>query len=309
MNDKIKILCITGPTASGKTALSIKLAENFSGEIVSADSMQIYKGISIASAAPSDCERKAAKHHLIEILSPSESFTVADFTARARSAINDISKRGKLPIVTGGTGLYINALIDNIRFSGEGADGEKREKLEREFDDLGAEAMLKRLYDLDEKSAQSLNINDRRRIIRALELAESGMTKSRQNELSKTEESPYIPLMIGLTYSDRSILYDRINRRIDIMLQNGLPNEARKAYDEISGGAAQAIGHKEFFPYFEGEISMEEATENLKRATRRYAKRQLTWFRRDPRIHWIYADLTPDVYGEAINIIKKEEFL
>lgn len=309
MNDKIKILCITGPTASGKTALSVKLAEKFSGEIVSADSMQIYKGISIASAAPSDCERKAAKHHLIEILSPSESFTVADFTARARSAINDISKRGKLPIVTGGTGLYINALVDNIRFSGDGPDREKREKLEREFDALGAEAMFKRLYDLDEKSAQSLNINDRRRIIRALELAESGMTKSRQNELSKTEESPYIPLMIGLTYSDRSILYDRINRRIDIMLQNGLPDEARKAYDEISGGAAQAIGHKEFFPYFEGEISMEEATENLKRATRRYAKRQLTWFRRDPRIHWIYADLTPDVYGEAINIIKKEEFL
>lgn len=309
MNDKIKILCITGPTASGKTALSVRLAENFSGEIVSADSMQIYKGISIASAAPSDCERKAAKHHLIEILSPSESFTVADFTARARSAISDISKRGKLPIVTGGTGLYINALVDNIRFSGDGPDSEKREKLEREFDDLGAEAMLKRLYDLDEKSAQALNINDRRRIIRALELAESGMTKSRQNELSKTEESHYIPLMIGLTYSDRSILYDRINRRIDIMLQNGLPDEARKAYDEISGGAAQAIGHKEFFPYFEGEISMEEATENLKRATRRYAKRQLTWFRRDPRIHWIYADLTPDVYGEAINIIKKEEFL
>lgn len=309
MNGKSKLLCVVGPTASGKTALSVRLAERFSGEIVSADSMQIYKDISIASAAPSESERKAVRHHLVEILNADEGFTVADFTALARSAIKDILSRGKLPIITGGTGLYINALVDNIRFLGYGADSGLRERLEGEFDSLGAAAILQRLYELDEDSARLLNINDRRRIIRALELAESGMTKSRQNELSKAEESPYAPLMIGITYSDRSLLYERINRRIDIMLENGLLQEARRAYENVSGGAAQAIGHKELFPYFKGELTLDEATENLKRATRRYAKRQLTWFRRDARIHWIYADLTPEVYGEAVNIIEKEKFL
>ena len=316
MNGKIKVVCIVGPTASGKTALSVSLARHFDGEIVGADSMQIYKGMSIASAAPSKDERMGIAHHLIEFADPSLPFTVADYTLLAKNAVADIADRNKLPIIVGGTGLYINSLIDNIRFAEhDDESAEKvRKKLFGELEDLGAEALLERLRAIDPVSAQRLHKNNTRRIVRALEVYElTGMTLTEQNALSKSEQSPYDPLMIGITYKDRDILYERINRRVDVMLENGLLKEAQTAYEARHSGdtSLQAIGHKEFFPYFEGEKSLDEAVEDLKRATRRYAKRQLTWFNRDERINWIYADCTADVYAEAAaitqNFLKEEK--
>lgn len=307
MSKKIKILCVVGPTASGKTKLSVELAKALNGEIINADSMQIYKGISIASAAPTDDEKEGIPHHLFEFLSQNDTFTVAEYVELAHKKIAEVQSRGKLPIIVGGTGLYINSLIDNVKFLGEGVNAELRESLAKELETLGNQEMYKKLLSLDCEAAKKIHPNDSRRIIRALELCLSGgLSKTEQNELSKKEGSPYDVTLIGVTYEDRQKLYDRINLRVDIMLQNGLLEEAKKAYiDANSGGAVQAIGHKEFFEFFEGKITLEEATENLKRATRRYAKRQLTWFNREERINWIYADKTEDILKSALKITER----
>lgn len=309
MSEKIKILCVVGPTASGKTRLSVELAKALQGEIINADSMQIYKGISIASAAPTEDEKQGIPHHLFEFLEPNNSFTVADYVEAAHKKIAEIVSRGKLPVIVGGTGLYINSLIDNVKFLGDAANEELRNSLAKELVQIGSEKMYEKLLSLDPKAAEKIHPNDARRIIRALELSLSGgLTKTEQNELSKREESPYDVTLIGITYEDREKLYERINLRVDLMLKNGLLDEARKAYnDASSGGAVQAIGHKEFFDFFSGEITLDEATENLKRATRRYAKRQLTWFNREVRINWIYADCQDDTVKEALRIIERKK--
>ncbi len=308
MNDKIKILCVVGPTASGKTALSVELAKALNGEIINADSMQIYKGISIASAAPNDEEKQGIAHHLFEFLDPDTKFTVADYVELAHKKIAEITARGKLPVIVGGTGLYINSLIDNVKFLGNAADVKLRENLANELEAVGNEEMYRKLLSLDPDAAKKIHPNDSKRIIRALELSLSGgLSKTEQNELSKKEASPYDVTLIGITYEDREKLYERINLRVDIMLQNGLLEEARKAYiDANSGGAVQAIGHKEFFEFFDGKITLEEATENLKRATRRYAKRQLTWFNREERINWIFADREQNTVKSALEIIERK---
>lgn len=309
MSDKIKIVCVVGPTASGKTGLGAAVAEEFSGEVISADSMQIYKGMTIASAAPVSAEDTLGiPHHLVEFLDYGESFTVADYVAAARCKIAEIASRGKLPVIVGGTGLYINSLVDNIKFTEQKTDLSLRAALEERFDRIGAEKMLEELRSIDPKTASRLHINDRRRIIRAFELYESaGITVSEQNELSRRNESPYNAVMIGINYRDRSLLYERINRRVDMMLDAGLIDEAGRAFDlRLDSGASQAIGHKELYPYFKGEKTLEETLEDLKRATRRYAKRQITWFGRDERINWIYPDENEDIVSLAINIIKEE---
>lgn len=308
MSEKIKILCVVGPTASGKTSLSVELAKALNGEIINADSMQIYKGISIASAAPTEPEKQGVPHHLFEFLSPNDSFTVADYVEKAHRKIAEIVSRNHLPIIVGGTGLYISSLIDNVKFLGDAANRELRETLTKELEEIGSEEMYKRLISLDPEAAEKIHPNDARRIIRALELSLSGgLTKTEQNELSKKEESPYDVTLIGITYEDREKLYERINLRVDIMLENGLLDEAKKAYiEKASGGAVQAIGHKEFFEFFEQNITLEEASENLKRATRRYAKRQLTWFNREERINWIYADKCEDTVKSALRIIERK---
>lgn len=308
---KIKTLFIVGPTASGKTSLSIKLAEKFSGEIVSADSMQIYKGIHIASAAPEAQEMRGIPHHLLEFLEPQDCFSAADYVKAARDCISDIASRGKLPIAVGGTGLYISSLADNIGFTEEKTDPDLRQSLEKRFDEIGAEEMLKELAAFDPETAARLHPNNRRRIIRAFEVYKlTGKTITEQNILSKKGEEFIEPRMIGITFRDREKLYERINRRVDIMLKNGLLDEAKKAYDRKNGGAFQAIGHKELSGVFEGKCTLKEAAENLKRQTRRYAKRQLTWFNRDDRIHWLYADDSTDIFAEAAeiteNFIEKE---
>ena len=302
------VIFVVGPTASGKTDLACKLAKAYNSEVISADSMQIYKGMHIASAAPDNEEIKGVPHNLIEFLPYGSTFTVADYTDIARKEINRIFKNGKTPIIAGGTGLYINALADNTQFLPIKTDKTLRAKLEAEYDLYGGEEMLKKLIAIDKVSAEKLNPSDKRRIVRAFEIYKtSGLTKTEQNELSKMSPPDFYPVMIGITFKDREKLYERINDRVDIMLKKGLLAEAETAYKNASGGAVQAIGHKEFFKYFKGEETLDEAVEKLKRSTRRYAKRQMTWFNKDTRINWIYRDITPDVYGEALKIIDREE--
>ena len=307
MSEKKKVICVLGPTASGKTELGIKIAEKFKGEIICADSMQIYKGMSIASAAPTADERARVPHHLSEFLNYDESFTVGEYVKRARAKIEELSESGITPVIVGGTGLYISSLADNIIFTEAETDKELRGRLEKRMEEIGAEAMLEELRKLDSAAAEKLHPNNKRRIIRAFEIYETtGLTVTEQNRASRREENPYEYVMLGINYKDRQKLYDRINSRVDKMVEKGLVNEAATAFKNQKGesiGAVQAIGHKELFPYFKGESSLEECIEKLKQSTRRYAKRQITWFSRDERIVWLYPDEDEDIFKRAINII------
>ena len=302
------VIFVVGPTASGKTELAAKLAKRFSSAVISADSMQIYRGMHIASAAPDTDEMCGVPHKMLEFLPYGSVFTVADYADMARKEIDCLLNSGKTPVVAGGTGLYINALADNVRFLPVKTDIALRERLNGEYDRLGGRAMLDRLCAVDKSSAEKLSPADKRRIVRALEIYESsGLTKTEQNALSKTVPPGFRPVMIGVTFRDRQKLYERINVRVDLMMQKGLLSEARKAYEKgLSGGAVQAIGHKEFFDFFEGRQTLDEAVESLKRSTRRYAKRQITWFGGDSRVNWIYRDETSDVLSEALKIIESE---
>jgi len=307
---KIPIVVIVGPTASGKTELSVKLAKKLDAEIISADSMQIYKNMHIASAAADEEEKDGIPHHLLEFLEPTESFSVADFVKPAAECIEDIISRGKAVVIVGGTGLYINSLIDNITFSEEPSSEALRAELTEKFDKIGGQAMLEELRAFDPDSADRLHPNNKKRIIRAFEIyISTGITMTRQLKESRRIESPYEPFMIGLSFRDRELLYERINLRVDKMLEKGLLSEAEAAYKSSNTStAAQAIGHKEFFPYFSGDVTLTEATEALKASTRRYAKRQLTWFRRDERVNWIYRDETEDVTSAALEILERNGY-
>lgn len=300
---KTKLIVVAGPTASGKTALGIALAKALDGEIICADSMQVYRSMPIATAAPTPEETAEAPHHLNEMLSPDEDFSVARFCELAGEDVKEIKSRGKVPVIVGGTGLFIDSFIDNIQFTKAQTDFELREKLSRrDNDELYAE-----LVKVDPEAAAQIHKNNKVRVVRALELYyTTGATKTTQNDLSRKIESPYEALYFVLAYSDREMLYQRINKRVDLMLEKGLVEEAKKAL-EISGRTSrQAIGHKELKPYFDGECSLGEAVENLKRETRRYAKRQLTWFRRRKDAVWLYADKTDTktLYENAIKQAK-----
>lgn len=300
---KIPVIAVVGPTASGKTALAVALAARFGGEIVGADSMQIYRGFPIASAAPTAEERASSPYHLAEILEPTTAFSVASYVKLASKTLCEIADRNALPIVCGGTGLYVDSLLGNIRFLEE-PENEVRARLETEADTLGVAALLDRLRQVDPAAAKKLHENDRKRVLRALEVYElHGVTMTELNAASRSGESPYRVLWLGLTYRDRERLYHRINARVDAMLENGLIEEAKKAREGLGSTAVQAIGHKELYPYLDGEITLAEAAENLKRATRRYAKRQLTWFRKNENIHWLCPDDT-DVIAEATELVK-----
>ncbi len=309
MSDKTeKVIVVVGPTASGKTSLGVALAKSLDGEVVSCDSMQIYKGMPIASAAPTEDETKGIPHHLVGFKDPSEKFSVADFVELASDKVSEIVSRDRKPILVGGTGLYIDSLISGVSFCDED-NTDVRAKLEAEADELGVEVLLQRLREIDPQTAAKYHVNDRKRIIRALEIFEIHKKSKTQLDLeSKQKGDRYDALWIGITYRNREILYHRINKRVDIMLENGLLDEAKKAFEgDFGSTAVQAIGHKEIFPYFKGEIPLETAVENLKMETRRYAKRQMTWFRRNKKINWIYADETPDVVTEAKKIICEKE--
>lgn len=302
---KLPLLVIVGPTASGKTTLGIELAKRLNGEVVSADSMQIYKGIEIAAATPTKAETAGIPHHLISFLELGSSFSVADYVNLAKEKINEIYSRGKTPIVVGGTGLYVNSLVDGIQFSEIDTDINLRKSLEEKFDRVGAEEMLKELAAFDSETAERLHPNNRRRIIRAFEVyLQTGVTFSKQNALSKQNGSDYNATIIGIAFRDREKLYERINKRVDIMLQNGILEEAKNSLAlKIGEGAAQAIGHKELREYLLGNESLDEAVERLKMQSRRYAKRQMTWFNKRNDINWVYAD-EEEVLPRALEIIK-----
>lgn len=302
--DKLRLPVIVGPTASGKTALGIAVARALDGEIISCDSMQIYRTMPIATAQPTEQERKAAVHHMIDFVDPDEEYSVARYCEDAARVIAQVNSRGKTPALVGGTGLYADSLIEGIRFS----DGEKNDGLRRELNARaeaeGNESLLQELSVIDPAYAERLNLNDRKRIVRALELYYStGVRMSEQLAASKAVESPYDPIWIGITFADRQKLYDRIDRRVDLMVVEGLLEEAERVLKGAVGTSAQAIGHKELLPYFNSQATLEECLERLKQQTRRYAKRQLSWFRRNENIHWLYADRTDDIEAEALAVI------
>jgi tRNA dimethylallyltransferase len=289
---KLPVLVVTGATASGKTALGIELAKLYDGEVVSADSMQIYKGMDIATAKPTLEEMQGIPHHLIDFVDRSETFSVADYVQLAYQTFEDIHSRGKLPIVVGGTGLYITSMMDNIQFAEVQSDENLRESLRLEAETLGNAYLLDRLRKVDPETAQTLHENNLGRIIRALEVYElTGKTMHQLKLESRSVETPYNWLAFGITFEDRSKLYDRINRRVDIMVENGLVEECLEVYRH--GGlktSHQAIGYKELIPYFENRVPLETCLETIKQETRHYAKRQMTWFRKDNRINWIISD-------------------
>ncbi len=289
---KIPIIAVVGPTASGKTSLAVELCKLYDAEAVSCDSMQIYKGMDIATAKPTADEMQGIPHHLIGFVNPDEPFSVAKYCELAKAVISDIDSRGKKTVLVGGTGLYYSSLTDNVEFLPDETDFEYRENLKKRAETEGVQVLLEELRSVDPESAESLHVNNVGRIMRALEIYHTtGKTKTMQNELSRKNPTPFRTVAICLDARNRQFLYDRINRRVDIMLESGLLDEAKQFFDSPLGSTArQAIGYKELDPYFKGEKCLDECIENLKMQTRRYAKRQLTWFRRDEKIKFIYID-------------------
>ena len=310
---KIPVISIVGPTASGKTALSIEIAKIFNGEIVSADSMQIYKGMDIATAKPTITEQAGIKHHLIDFLDTDKTFSVAKYCELAHKAIHDIYSRGKMPVLVGGTGLYVDSLLDNITFSDADSDDEIRAQLRYELDTKGVDYLLEVLSLFDPESAKRLETErNPKRIIRAIEIYKTtGQTMTWHNSNSRSCTSPYKVVKIGLTATDRQFLYDRINRRVDIMVDNGLVDEAKEfVARDMSTTSSMAIGHKELVPYINGDTELDICIENLKMQTRRYAKRQLTWFSRDKNTNWLNIDTmsADELIRESIKVINKVLF-
>ena len=282
------IVCLAGPTASGKTALAVELAKDLNGEVVSCDSMQVYRRMDIGTAKPSPEEMQGIPHHMIDVAEPDEDFSVSRYCAMAAPIVDDIVARGKTAIIAGGTGLYMDSLIRGNDFAPFPSTG-VREKLEAETDEVGLPAMLARLREIDPDTAD--RVFDRKRILRALEVyLETGETITEHNRKTRLIPPKYTPLWLGLDFADRGELYRRIDKRVDIMLEMGLMEEIRSLLD--SGipekcTAMQAIGYKEFVNALEGREPLSQAAEEVKKASRHYAKRQLTWFRRNPAVHWL----------------------
>ena len=292
MSEKTKILAVVGPTASGKTALSIALAKKYNGEIISCDSMQIYRGMDIGTAKPDMIERDGVVHHMFDVADPTDTYSCADYVRDAKEKIKEIVSKEKLPIICGGTGLYLDSLLRGGSFEVTDTLPEYRAELEALAFKEGNEAVHDMLRSVDSESAEAIHPNNLKRVIRALEIYKStGVPKSQLDRESRKPESEYDALVIGLKFSDREALYDRINRRVDIMLDLGLEEETRRLYAEGvlegNGTAAQAIGYKELLGYIRGEMTLDQAKEELKTASRRYAKRQMTWFSAHSNVNWI----------------------
>jgi tRNA dimethylallyltransferase len=288
---KTRLLAVVGSTASGKSAVAVELAKRLGGEIVSCDSMQVYRGMNVGTAKPTAEEMGGIAHHLIDVADADENFNCADYVALAQKAIEDIHARGKLPILCGGTGLYLDSLLRG-GFEETQSDSALRQRLFDYAAEHGNHALHKRLREVDPESADVIHENNVKRVVRALEIYEStGMTKTEADRRTREIESPYDATVIGLNYPEREILYGRIDRRVDEMLANGLLEETRGLYEAgvfvQNATAAQAIGYKELLGVLEGTDTLEYATETLKRATRHYAKRQITWFSAKPYVKWI----------------------
>lgn len=306
---KHPVVAVVGPTATGKTALGVALAQHFSGEVISCDSMQIYKGLDVGTAKVTPEETCGIPHHGVDILTPDKPFSVADFTAMAGRLEREISARGALPILVGGTGLYVQSFLNGVRFTEEKAPAGLREQLAAELAEKGGTAMYEELRQVDPEAAAAIHPNNQVRVLRALEhYRATGKKLSEQKAESLPPKKPYRSLILGLDFPDRAALYRRIDLRVDKMLEAGILPEAELVWQnrETYRTAAQAIGYKEFFPYFEGAASLEACTDKLKQASRNYAKRQLTWFRHMEGVVWLDAG-APDVRQTAIRTVS--EFL
>lgn len=293
-----RILVITGPTATGKTGLGVALAEKYGGEVVSADSMQIYRGMSIGTAKPGAEEMRGVPHHMLDVAEPFEDFSVSRYVEMATKCVDDILLRGKLPILVGGTGLYIDSLQRGIEFGGAEAGGALRSALENEYDEAGGAAMLEKLRRVDPARADKLHPADKKRIIRALEVYRlTGETITVHDERTKNRPPRYDALKIALSYTLREDLYRRIDERVDQMIARGLLDEVRGLLDAgvpETGTAMQAIGYKELLPVLRGETSLLQGQAQIKQESRRYAKRQLTWLRRETGVKWILWEGVPN---------------
>lgn len=284
---KQTVITVVGPTAVGKTNLSVEIAKKFNGEIISGDSMQIYKGMDIGTAKVTKEEQQGIKHHMIDINTPEEDFSVADFQNAVQEHIETIKQKGKLPIIAGGTGLYIKAALYDYQFTDEKRDDTFNKKIELEIEEQGMDFVYQRLQAIDPAQAEKIHPNNVRRVIRALEVFDRTGVTMTEHHAAQNKISPYNPVLIGLEM-DRDLLYKRINQRVDLMIENGLVEEVFHFYKKglEKAQAMQAIGYKEFIPYFKGEQSLEEAVMLLKQNSRRYAKRQFTWFKNKMNIKW-----------------------
>lgn len=307
MKQSDKVIAIVGPTASGKTALSIELAKQLDGEVINGDAMQVYKGLNIGTAKISEDEKEGIPHHLFDIKEPTDSFSVAEYQAVVRNCIDDILSRGKQPIIVGGTGLYIQSVLFDFRFTEEAGDEKVRAELEKELEkEGGAERLYNRLQELDPSSAEKIHPNNYRRLVRALEIIEvTGKTKN-EHEQGAGDSLVYDHLIVGLDL-DREVLYERINLRVDKMMEAGLLEEARGLWENgiRNVQSVQAIGYKELFQHFEGFISLDEAVELIKKHTRHYAKRQMTYFRNKVKISWFDANSDKgNILDRILSILK-----
>lgn len=304
---KQRVLVIVGPTAVGKTELTLRLAEELDGEIISADSMQVYRGMDIGTAKATLAERERIPHHLIDLVEPGETFSAADYQRLSRLAVEDIAARGKLPIFSGGTGLYVKAAIDDYNFIEVENNYTVRDSLKQQVREAGLEALYKRLQSVDPRVALRLHSNDERRIVRALEVYETtGQTLSFWEQQKDVNTSVFDAILIGLN-RPREELYARVNLRIEQMIKEGLVEEVKSLVDRgLSFVAKQALGYKELLPYLEGRLTLEEAKELIKLQTRRYAKRQLTWFRADTRVKWVDVTNMEQAQQEILAILAKQ---
>ena len=303
------LICICGPTASGKTGLAVALAKKLNAEVVSCDSMQIYRGMDVGTAKPTTAEMEGVTHHLLDVAEPGEDFSVSRYVELADAAIRDIQSRGKPAIVCGGTGLYMDSLVKGKAFAAPTRPAQ-REYVEGIAEKHGIEYVYNMLKDADPETAERLHLSDRKRIIRALEVfLITGMPLSWHNAQSKLQAPKYEPVWIGLSFRDRDKLYRRIDARVDQMLAQGLETEVRALLEkgiDPKTTAMQAIGYKEMAAALRGECSLEQAVEQIKQSSRRYAKRQLTWFRRNEAIHWLYVDETADLTAAAMRLLRVE---
>ena len=292
MNKQYDVVAIIGPTASGKTALSIELASWLDGEIINGDAMQVYKRLDIGTAKITEPEMQGIPHHLLDIKEPTDNFSVAEYQQLVRAKIEEITARGKMPIIVGGTGLYVQSVLYDFHFTKDEIDEEARKAYYEELEKVGPEAMHARLYALDPKTAETIHPNNTRRVIRALEMVELSGTSKANEEHNRGDVPLYNHLILGLDI-DREKLYERINLRVDIMMEKGLLEEAKALYDEgiRDTQAVKAIGYKELFAYFEGRCDLNEAVEAIKQNSRRYAKRQLTYFRNKMDVQWVTGDI------------------
>lgn len=298
-----KIIVIAGPTASGKTGLAVEVAKQLNTEIISADSMQIYQHMNIGTAKVTPAEAGGVVHHMIDVVSPFDNYNVSQFVTDAKRALETVYQKGKIPVVAGGTGLYINSLVYQYDLEPIESDARVREEITRRYEDLGGEALLAELREIDPVTAERLHPNNARRIIRALEIYQlSGMTVTEQVERTKKAPKQYDVRFFVLD-TNREQLYERINLRVDKMIEQGLLNEVQQLIAmgvERTGTAMQAIGYKEMIEYLDGDLSFEEAVEKIKQESRRYAKRQLTWFRRNDEAIWLEASLDKKALAEIV---------